>query len=110
MNLCPQAGVRLGTPSGAGMMCGKEPPSRYRDFARRLRFVTPLALLILPTFLAQGQTNDAVSREVSLFNSGPAPAAGIEAISRELSVFNSGPAPAAGIEAISSELSVFNSG
>ena len=70
----------------------------------------PLALFILLPLLSQAQTNDAVSREVSLFNSGPATAAGIEAISREVSLFNSGPATVAGIEAISREVSLFNSG
>ena|ERR1039458_1680161 len=66
----------------------------------------------------QTSTNDAISREVSIFNSGlPSPATittNVEAISREVSVFNSGlPSPATittNVEAISRELSVFNFG
>src|ERR1039458_9431600 len=66
----------------------------------------------------QTSTNDAISREVSIFNSGlPSPATlttNMEAISREVSVFNSGlPSPATittNVEAISREVSIFNYG
>ena len=68
----------------------------------------PLALLVLSSSLIQAQTNDAVSREVSIFDSGPAPVTGVEAISREVSILDSGPAPVTGIEAISREVSVFD--
>lgn len=62
--------------------------------------------------------SDAISREVSVFNSGlPSPATlttNMEAISREVSVFNSGlPSPATittNVEAISREVSIFNYG
>src|ERR1017187_10535159 len=70
------------------------------------------------TASGQTSTNDAISREVSVFNSGLPSATTIttnaEAISREVSVFNSGLPSAAtittNVEAISRELSVFNSG
>ena len=69
-------------------------------------------LLCAPTLVAQNQ--DAISREVSVFNFGllGLPSAGTEAISREVSVFNFGELglPTAGTEAISREVSVFNFG
>jgi hypothetical protein len=78
----------------------------------------PLLFLLLAPLLSSGQTNDAISREVSVFNSGLPSAAtistNVEAISREVSVFNSGlPSPttiSTNLEAISREVSVFNSG
>src|ERR1035441_8445320 len=103
MTPCPQARARLGAARHGGIMFWKEPPCRFRDFARRLRFLMPLALLVLSSSLIQAQTNDAVSREVSIFDSGPAPVTGVEAISREVSILDSGPAPVIGIEAISRE-------
>jgi hypothetical protein len=110
MNPCPQASARLGAARHAGIVFWKEPPWRFRDFTRRLRCLMSLAFLILLPLLSQAQTNDAVSREVSLFNFGPATAAGIEAISREVSLFNLGPPTVAGIEAISREVSIFDRG
>jgi hypothetical protein len=69
-------------------------------------------LLCSPTLRAQNQ--DAISREVSVFNFGQLglPTAGTEAISREVSVFNFGQLglPTAGTEAISREVSVYNYG
>jgi hypothetical protein len=69
-------------------------------------------LLCAPPLVAQDQ--DAISREVSVFNFGllGLPTAGAEAISREVSVFNFGELglPTAGTEAISREVSVFNFG
>ena len=54
------------------------------------------------------EANDAVSREVSLFNFGQS-TAGSEAISREISLFNFGQ-PTVSLEAISREVSLFNFG
>jgi hypothetical protein len=70
----------------------------------------PLWLLVLTPLLSPAQTltNDAISREVSVFNCGP-PSANVEAISREVSVLNFGP-PSATVEAVSREVSLFNFG
>ncbi|HVV01182.1 MAG TPA: CARDB domain-containing protein, partial [Verrucomicrobiae bacterium] len=57
---------------------------------------------------AQSIINDAISREISIFNFGD-PSAPFEAISREVSVFNFGQ-DSAGVEAISREVSVLNFG
>ena len=64
------------------------------------------------TASGQTSTNDAISREVSIFNYGvPSIATNVEAISREVSVFNYGvPSVATNAEAISREVSVFNYG
>ena len=78
----------------------------------------PLLLLVLTPLLSSGQTSEAISREVSIFNSGLPSAAtittNVEAISREVSVFNSGLPSATtistNVEAISREVSIFNSG
>ena len=78
----------------------------------------PLLLLVLTPLLSSGQTSEAISREVSIFNSGLPSAAtittNVEAISREVSVFNSGLPSATtittNVEAISRELSIFNYG
>jgi len=70
----------------------------------------PLALLILPPLFSRAQTNDTVSREVSLFNLGPPTASSVEAIAREVSLFNLGPPPASSVEAIAHEVSLFNLG
>jgi hypothetical protein len=67
-----------------------------------------LAAALFARLTASGQTSEAISREVSVFNFGQS-ATGVEAISREVSVFNFGQS-AAGIEAISREVSVFNFG
>src|ERR1035438_1867496 len=68
----------------------------------------PLLFLLLTPLLSSGQTNDAISREISVFNFGQA-SANVEAISREVSLFNFG-VPSANVEAISREVSVFNFG
>ena len=67
-----------------------------------------LAVMLFCSSAANAQTNDAVSREVSVFNFGEA-SAPVEAISREVSLFNFG-SPSAAVEAVSRELSVFNFG
>jgi hypothetical protein len=67
-----------------------------------------LAALALLPLVSAGQTNDAVSREVSVFNFGQ-PSTTAEAISREVSVFNF-EQPSVTAEAISREVSVFNFG
>jgi hypothetical protein len=105
MNPCPQASIRLGAAGHAKIVSWKEPPWRFRDFTRRLRFLMSLALMVLSSSLIQAQTNDAVSREVSIFDSGPAPASGIEAISRELSIFDRGFTT---FDTVSREVSVFD--
>jgi hypothetical protein len=66
------------------------------------------ALFAYLTASGQTSTNDAISREVSVFNFG-APSGNGEAISREVSVFNFG-SPPANAEAVSREVSVFNFG
>jgi len=78
--------------------------NRYR-YARR--WVLLVILLVTP-LLASGQsyTNDAVSREVTIFNDG-VPSASIEAISRELSIFNAGNYS---LDASSREVSVYDDG
>jgi hypothetical protein len=68
----------------------------------------PLLFLVLNPLLSSGQSSEAISREVSLFNFG-GPSADVEAISREVSVFNFGQ-PSANVEAICREVSVFNFG
>src|SRR6266851_1040090 len=110
MNPCPQASARLGAARHAGIVLWKVRPWRFRDFTRRLRFLMPLALLILLPLLSRAQTNDAVSREVSLFNLGPTTASSVEAISREVSLFNLGPPTASTVEAVTREVSLFNLG
>jgi hypothetical protein len=62
------------------------------------------------TASGQTSTNDAISREVSIFNYGvPSVATNAEAISREVSIFNYGvPSVTTNVEAISREVSVFN--
>lgn len=67
-----------------------------------------LAAALFAHLTASGQTSEAISREVSLFNFGQLSAT-TEAISRELSVFNFGQS-ATSVEAISREVSVFNFG
>jgi hypothetical protein len=67
-----------------------------------------LAAALFAHLTASGQTSEAISREVSLFNFGQLSTA-TEAISRELSVFNFGQPPS-NAEAISREVSVFNFG
>ncbi len=83
---------------------------KVRDAVERVltKLVLPLLLLVLTPLLSSGQTSEAISREVSLFNFG-LPSATVEAISREVSVFNFG-LPSAPVEAISREVSVFNYG
>lgn len=66
------------------------------------------AALLLCCSPLNAQSQDAVSREVSVFNFG-LPTAGPDAVSREVSVFNFG-LPSAGTDAISREVSVFNFG
>jgi hypothetical protein len=65
-----------------------------------------VVIFVIPR-VARGQTNDAISREVSVFNFGGS--ARLEAVSREVSAFNFGSATA-NAEAISREVSVFNFG
>ena len=67
-----------------------------------------LAAALFARLTASGQTSEAISREVSVFNFG-APSVSAEAISRELSIFNFGQ-PSSNVEAISREVSVFNFG
>ena len=67
-----------------------------------------LAAALFTRLTASGQTSEAISREVSLFNFGQL-VAPTEAISREVSVFNFGQ-PASNAEAVSREVSVFNFG
>ena len=74
---------------------------------RRGRFLL-LAAALFARLTASGQSSDAISREVSLFNFG-APSVSTEAISRELSIFNFGQL-SSNVEAISREVSVFNFG
>ena len=108
MNPCPQASDRLGPASHAGIGARKAPPGRFRDFTSRLRRWLPLAFLVPMPLLTGAQTNDAVSREISLFNFGQ-PTASYEAVSREVSVFDLGQ-PTASYEAVSREVSVFDLG
>ena len=70
----------------------------------------PLLCFLLTPLLSLGQANDAISREVSIFNFGlPSITTNIEAISREVSVFNYGvPSVATNLEAVSREVSIFN--
>lgn len=79
-------------------------PRRWRVLGN----LCPLFLIMLTAYRSGGQTNDVVSREVSVFNVG-IPASTIEAISQEMSVLNVG-VPTANVEAISREVSVFNLG
>ena len=67
-----------------------------------------LAAALFARLTASGQTSEAISREMSVFNFG-APSVSAEAISRELSIFNFGQ-PSSNVEAISREVSVFNFG
>ena len=70
-----------------------------------------MLFLLLTPLLSSGQTNDAISREVSIFNAVVPPVVtNLEAISREVSIFNSVVPPVVtNLEAISREVSIFNS-
>ena len=81
---------------------------RQKSSQRANTFLALLAFLILASLPSMGQTNDAVSREISVFNFGQS-ANSAEAISREVSLFNFGQ-PSISVEAISREASVFNFG
>src|SRR5258707_7304748 len=70
------------------------------------RVAAGIALLIFGTLDCTAKTNDAISREVSIFNFGQ-PSDTFEAISREVSVFNRGLYT---FDAISREASAFNYG
>jgi len=76
--------------------------------------IVVVTLLFLHPLLLLAQNQDAISREVSMFNFGKQglPTVGSEAISREVSVFNFGTQgfPIVGSGAISREVSVFNFG
>jgi hypothetical protein len=73
-----------------------------------LATLASVTLLIFAPLIAcaQNYTNDAVSREVSIFNDDP-PGAKFEAISREVSIFDNG---TYSVDAISRETSVYNYG
>src|ERR1041385_2079600 len=89
-----------------------DPQSRRITFRSVLTAVfsygIALSVLICTPSLSSGQsyTNDAASREISIFNFGSS-GASIEAISREVTIFNRG---TYSLDAISREVSVFNYG
>ena len=87
LNPCPQASARPDAARHAGIVLWKDPPWRFRDFTKRLRFLSPLALLVFVPLLSRAQANDAVSREVSIFTF-DRPTASFEAVSREVSIYD----------------------
>ncbi|PWU16996.1 MAG: hypothetical protein C5B50_12210 [Verrucomicrobia bacterium] len=96
-------GQRVGNPRYSRLeACATGAPARSPLVLCRLVL---FSTLLIP-FLSSAQTNDAISREISVFNLGQ-PGPGYEAISREVSVFNLGQ-PGPSYEAISREVSVFN--
>lgn len=97
MNPCEHSSERLNHPV-------RHSPRRWRACPALL----PLLFLLLTRLLSFGQTYEAVSREISVFNFGT-PFPSVEAISREVSVFNFG-ASFPSVEAVSREVSVFNFG
>lgn len=108
MNFRPQTSPMPGAVGHAKIVFWRDPPTRFRGFAKCLQYRLPMGFLILAPLVSQAQTIDAVSREVSLFNFGQ-PVAISEAVSREVSVFDAGQ-PTATSEALSREVSLFNFG
>jgi hypothetical protein len=108
MDSCSEASDQLYAARHAKTVFRKTPRWRLRDFTSWLWLLMSHTLLVFTPLLSQAQTNDVVSREVSIFNFGQ-PTASYEAISREVSVFDFGQAVAS-IEAISREVSVFDRG